>query len=45
MFLVVGSMINLTFDIKTYLLILSMLLFINLIFIGMVKSIKPTVDI
>ena len=45
LFLVVGSMINLTFDIKTYALILSMLFLLQLFFIGMLKSVKPMVEI
>jgi len=45
MFLVVGSMIGLIFDVKIYVLIISLLIFINLVFIGMVKSMKPTVDV
>jgi pilus assembly protein TadC len=45
MFLVVGSMIGLIFDVKVYFLIIFLLIFINLVFIGLVKSMKPTVDI
>jgi len=45
MFLVVGSLVHLTFDFKTYLLIWSIMLLLQLFFLGMVKSIKPAVEI
>ncbi len=45
MFLLIGSMLNLDIDFKIYLLIILLLITINLVFMGMVKSIKPTVDL
>jgi pilus assembly protein TadC len=45
MFLVVGSMVNLVIDMKTYALIIMMLFIIQVVFIGMFKSIKPMVEI
>jgi pilus assembly protein TadC len=45
MFMVVGSMVNLVFDIRTYILIFVILIIIQLLFLGMLKSIKPTVEL
>jgi pilus assembly protein TadC len=45
MFLVIGSLTNLTFDFKTYLLILVFMFMLQLFFLGVVSSIKPTVEI
>ena len=45
MFLAVGSMINLLIDMKTYTLIIMLLFILQMVFIGMFKSIKPMVEI
>lgn len=45
MFLIVGSMINLVLDLKIYVVIITLLIVVNLMFLGMIKSIKPTVQI
>jgi pilus assembly protein TadC len=45
LFLVVGSMINLNLDITTYMVIISMLLFVQLFFIALIRSVKPLVEL
>jgi archaeal flagellar protein FlaJ len=45
MFLVVGSMVSLVIDVKTYALIITLLFVLQMVFIGMFKSIKPMVEI
>ena len=45
MFLIIGSMLNIVFNTTTYIIIFSVLLIVQLIFIGTIRSIKPMVEL